>query len=168
MNTLATRSICALALAAASLFSACGDDGVPAVGEKPVVVLSAPTEADAGEEVWVDARSSTDADGFVVEFVFDWGDGTAVEVSADGEATHVYTFGGSYTLTVAVVDDRGNKSTAEAVIVVDGEAAPDDGSGSTDGSGTVDGSGDSTDPNEGSANEGSGTTDPTPLPTPDP
>lgn len=176
MNRSAPRSLLGFAIVASGILAACGDDAAPPAGEAPVAVLVAPTTAEAGVAIAVDARNSTDADGYLVEFVFDWGDGSPIERSADGEAVHTYEFGGRYTLVVAVVDDRGNKATAEVVVEVDGEPAPDDGSSEPtepdDDSGEPtepdDGSGDTTNPDEGSAEAGSGEGQSGGVPTPDP
>lgn len=62
----------------------------------------------AGEEFTFDAQGSSDPDGEIETYRFDFGDGTpATEVNDEDAArvTHVYTKGGQYTVTLTVIDD---------------------------------------------------------------
>lgn len=120
-----THRSCVLAALACTLsLGACtGDDELPE-GERPVAVLTAPLSVEAGEPVVVDARLSSDADGYIARYTFDWGDGSPIEISADGIATHIYRFGGEAIITLTVLDDRGNKASAEAGVRILGDAPP--------------------------------------------
>ena len=66
--------------------------------------------------VTVDAAASSDADGTITDYAWDWGDGTPV--GSGVEATHTYEEGGSYTVELTVTDDRGATSTASRVVEV--------------------------------------------------
>lgn len=66
-----------------------------------------------------DASGSTDSDGIITSYVWDFGDGTQASGSAGAE--HVYVAAGTYTAKVTVTDDDGASSTASVVVVV---AAP--------------------------------------------
>jgi PKD repeat protein len=67
------------------------------------VSISTETPA-AGEELVFDASQSTDPDGEIVEYAWNFGDGT----TAEGEtASHTYTKTGSYTVYSTVKDDVG-------------------------------------------------------------
>jgi PKD repeat protein len=63
----------------------------------------------------VDASGSTDPEGLVVDFDWDFGDGT----TATGvRAVHVYEKAGSYTLLLTVADDPGATDTASAQLTI--------------------------------------------------
>ncbi|MHB1491643.1 MAG: PKD domain-containing protein, partial [Cellulomonas sp.] len=100
-----------------------------------------------GRTVTVDGSGSSDPDGTVQTYVWDFGDG---QTAVGPTAGHTYTNPGSYTILLTVTDDRGGTATAERVITVT-NAAPTaafttssqfltlsvDGSGSLDPDGTV-------------------------------
>ena len=61
-----------------------------------------------GDDITFDAQGSTDSDGEITKYVFDFGDGTPpMEVTEEDAArvTHVYLKGGEYTVTLTVTDD---------------------------------------------------------------
>lgn len=66
-----------------------------------VIDVTAPGLANI--EVW---RTSTDSDGFIAQYEYDFGDGTAL-TDSDGYEQHSYAQAGSYTIKVRVQDDRG-------------------------------------------------------------
>lgn len=70
----------------------------------------------AGEPISFDARESTDPDGNVTEWRFDFGDGTKMTVDRkdDARLTHTYMRGGEYTVTVTVFDDGKEQSGAKS------------------------------------------------------
>src|SRR5699024_4014823 len=57
----------------------------------------------------VDGTGSTDPDGTIVSYLWDWGDGTT---STGETASHVYSAVGEYTVTLEVTDDRGGVAQA--------------------------------------------------------
>lgn len=59
--------------------------------------------------------SSSDPDGSVVGYVWDFGDGT--EVTQGQTPTHTYTRSGSYTVSLTVVDDGGARATTTINVV---------------------------------------------------
>jgi parallel beta-helix repeat protein len=69
--------------------------------------------------VSADASASSDSDGTpIASYTFDFGDGTpAVGPQAGSTATHTYTTGGAYTVTVTVKDTAGLSSQATAQVV---------------------------------------------------
>ena len=71
----------------------------------PPVANAGPTRfADPAEIVMFNGNGSTDADGTIVTYLWDFGDGS----SASGQSvTHQYTTGGAYTVTLTVTDDDG-------------------------------------------------------------
>ena len=73
------------------------------------------TIVDAGESLAFSAILSSDEDGIIAKFEWDFGDGG----SANGESvTHTYTAAGQYTVVLRVTDDRGATATAQKVITV--------------------------------------------------
>jgi PKD repeat protein len=81
-------------------------------------------------EVRFDGSFSSDPDGSIVGWQWDFGDGT----TATGQhATHTYTSGGRYFPTVTVTDDAGASSTLVEEVTVGLPAAPTTYTGGTDG-----------------------------------
>ncbi|OOZ39544.1 hypothetical protein BOW53_11190 [Solemya pervernicosa gill symbiont] len=63
---------------------------------------------DSGESVNFDASTSSDIDGSVAEYRWDFGDGS----SATGrQVTHLYTTPGKYSVNLTVTDDAGAKAS---------------------------------------------------------
>lgn len=92
----------------------------PAPGQPPTAIIQAGTEAYVGQPILFDASGSQSANP-IVSYAWQLGDG------ATGEGvtiTHAYLAPGSYTVTLAVTDDRGLSSTAQHVIRVDAGASP--------------------------------------------
>jgi PKD repeat protein len=125
-----------------------------------VALGNLPPKADAGppvagvqlEEVQFDGSASTDEDGEIVSYEWDFGDGN----SGTGEApTHTYTEIDTYTVTLTVTDDQGDIDTATTTADIQtnnvpptanaggpytgllGEAVSFDGSGSDDPDGEI-------------------------------
>jgi hypothetical protein len=88
-------------------------------GLPPVAVLTAnPPRTFTGISIRFDGASSHDPDGVIVNYSFDFDDGTVLEGTAILR-DHTYIAGGTYNVTLAVRDDDGNTSIAWAVVVVD-------------------------------------------------
>lgn len=69
----------------------------------------------AGDEFIFDANGSSDADGQIVRWHFDFGDGQTLEVTDEEEAAsveHIYVEGGEYIATVTVTDDGADQTGA--------------------------------------------------------
>ena len=114
-----TRPAAAVALV---LFAAtCGDNppaqptGTP--NERPTAAFTVDvTEGNAPLEVRFDASSSTDPDGRIVSYAWDFGDGN----TGSGQiVTHTYETPGAYTPSLTVTDDRGatHTTTGDAITV---------------------------------------------------
>ncbi len=69
------------------------------------------TQSFAGRTVTVDAGASRDSDGAVVEYLWEFGDGTTATGS---RATHTYAADGTYKVSLAIKDDRGGEDFATA------------------------------------------------------
>lgn len=66
-----------------------------------------------------DASGSTDADGSIASYSWNFGDGTTAEGPAP---THLFGRDGTYTVTLVLVDDRGGRTTAQRQIQVSNSA----------------------------------------------
>ncbi len=92
-----------------------------AMNEPPSANLSlSPSTTAAGQPVRYDASSSTDPDGTIVGYSWDFGDGTSATGVIVG---HTYNSDGTFTVTLTTTDDSGASSTIQQTIVV-GPAAP--------------------------------------------
>lgn len=98
-----------LALVGAALLSGCaGLGGTDEANRAPRAALDADrTEGWTGDEFTFDAQASTDDDGNITSWEFDFGDGTRQTVTEEDAARvkHAYLEGGEYVVTVTVVDD---------------------------------------------------------------
>ena len=104
---------------ARQLLDAVIDGGSVVLNQAPTASFTAdPTEGEAPLTVNVDAAASSDADGSIVRYEWDFGDGnTATGVTASNE----YMSSGSFTITLTVRDNKGAVGTATETITV-GEA----------------------------------------------
>ena len=118
-------------------------------GQLPNVVPSAAFESSVSQRTAsLDASTSTDSDGTIAAYAWDFGDGS----TGTGKVTsHRFAVGGTYSVTLTVTDDRGGSSSVTRSVVVPANEAPTasftsgsnalvasvDGSGSTDADGTV-------------------------------
>lgn len=98
-------------------------NGLSNVAELDVDVLgpNQPPQAEfdhaiSGLTVDVDASDSSDADGTIESYVWDWGDGTPTNHGVT--ASHRYAAPGTFTIELAVADDRGGSSLASRDITV--------------------------------------------------
>lgn len=110
-----------LLLVALSL-AACGADEETLASEPPVVAF----EVELSEDplVRLDARGSTDPDGFIVSWLYEYGDGSPIEYSASPQAIHVYDVNGVYTVAVTATDDSGTRSTTTASLTIRNATGP--------------------------------------------
>lgn len=91
-----------------------------APNDAPVAGLSAtPQSGFAPLEVDFDASASADPDGdTIVEYTFDFGDGSDAVTQASPLVSHTYTEPGFYQATLTVKDSRGKESANAASVVI--------------------------------------------------
>ena len=88
------------------------------VGIPPVASLSVTPSAGLSPlTVTADASGSSDPDGTIATYTFDFGDGSVVGPQGQAIATHTF-LGGTWTVTVRVVDNAGGAASATAVVNV--------------------------------------------------
>lgn len=109
--------------------AACGGNGDGDSGpsnKAPVArVTVSPTSGPAPLVVAVSGAASTDADGTINAYSWDFGDGT----SAMGVAVeHTYTAVGEFVITLTVTDDKGARGSIRASAVATGSSAVYNGS----------------------------------------
>ncbi|MGV6817325.1 MAG: PKD domain-containing protein [Thiotrichales bacterium] len=93
-----------------------------------------PTTGVAPLEVSLSAADSSDPDGQISAYRWDFGDGAT---GSDLSTTHSYDQPGSYTITLTVEDDSGLTATATRQIIVNAPAQPEDPPPPSGGSSTV-------------------------------
>jgi PKD repeat protein len=95
-----------------------GGSGGPVANSPPVASFTA-GDAYAERDVNFDASSSSDSDGTVVKYEWDWeADGTYDESFTSPRTTHKYDFAGDYTVRLRVTDDDGDTGTTDKVVRV--------------------------------------------------
>jgi hypothetical protein len=94
-----------------------GYDLFGAGGNKWPVALAAatPTGGDVPVPVSFSSAGSTDPDGAIVAYSWDFGDG---ETSTEAHPTHLYTAGGPYVATLSVTDNGGAQTVQELLVNV--------------------------------------------------
>jgi subtilisin family serine protease len=86
--------------------------------QSPTAVIADPGPVAADQPATLSAAGSTDADGTITGYAWDFGDGT----TASGPTpTHTWTWAGSYTVRLTVTDDDGAASVAQRVVTVTDE-----------------------------------------------
>ena len=94
-----------------------GSGGPPPANSAPTAALSASTTA-GSLTVDFDASASTDSDGTLVDYAWDFGDGSAVQNTSGATISHSYGADGTYTATLTVTDDDGASDAASTTVTV--------------------------------------------------
>ncbi|UQX89356.1 PKD domain-containing protein [Jatrophihabitans telluris] len=71
-----------------------------------------------------DASASTDSDGTISSYAWNFGDGSAVQTLTTKTTSHSYATTGTYTVTLVVTDNDGGTATVSHSIVITGNQAP--------------------------------------------
>jgi len=78
-------------------------------------VVYGPSSGEAPLQVSFDGSRSTDSDGRIVSYLWDFGDGTS---SGSSRISHTYTTTGNYTAALTVTDNAGGQSTSPVPVEV--------------------------------------------------
>jgi PKD repeat protein len=91
---------------------------IPVINQVPTAQFAAATSATA---VGVNASLSTDPDGTITSYAWNFGEPTSSTNIANGiSATHVYVGTGTFTVTLVVTDNGGLKATSTQQITING------------------------------------------------
>lgn len=90
-----------------------GGTGLP--NQPPIADFVAPATGVAGQAINFDASASTDIDGTIVNYAWNFGDGTS---ATDKTASKTYSQPGSYTVTLTVTDNRDAQASKAATIQI--------------------------------------------------
>ena len=91
------------------------DTAVVTVNAPPVAVAGATVSVEVGQEVLFDGSGSSDADGDLVSYHWELGDGSTVDGAS---VVHTYAVAATYTATLTVTDDGGATASATRMVVV--------------------------------------------------
>jgi len=80
----------------------------------PVASAGGPYEGNIEQEINFDGSTSTDSDGSITEYIWDFGDSTT---GSGVDPTHFYTEAGQYTVTLTVKDNSGASSAPKTTTV---------------------------------------------------
>jgi PKD repeat protein len=85
----------------------------------PTAALTAtPATGTAPVQITADASTSTEGTAAIVDYTFDFGDGTVVDTHGTPKASHLYTIGGTYGVKVTVTDSINLTSTTTTSVTV--------------------------------------------------
>ena len=98
--------------------------GSPATGNQPPLAAfeTDVTSGTAPLDVLFDATGSSDPDGTIASYLWDFGDGSS---SSDRRLTHTYAEPGTYRVSLTVTDDQGLSDQAEKEILVEASGGGD-------------------------------------------
>jgi len=77
-----------------------------------------PVPVSLNDVVNFNASTSTDADGDIRRYSWNFGDGSASVTESDPLISHQFTVSGAFTVTLTVTDDDGNESTCSQAVTV--------------------------------------------------
>ncbi len=88
----------------------------PPANQPPAAVIEGPSHGLVGETLAFGGSGSSDSDGVIVRYAWDFGDGTTEDKVM---VTHVYTQSGSYQVTLTVTDDGGLSASATLAVQIE-------------------------------------------------
>ena len=95
-----------------------GSDNPSTENNLPPIALCSPLMEDellVGEEIFFNGSLSSDPDGYITSYHWNFGDNTTGNLS---QMTHVYTKEGVYNVTLTILDDNGESDLCETMIFI--------------------------------------------------
>jgi len=96
----------------------------------PTAAINGPYSGDADVAVSFSSAGSSDSDGSIASYSWDFGDGTT---STQANPSHTYTTAGSFTVTLSVTDDQGATDSMSTTATITGSTTPPPSGGLTNG-----------------------------------
>jgi PKD repeat protein len=84
--------------------------------QPPTAVISGPTSGLVGETLSFDGEGSSDSDGSVVDYAWDFGDGNR---TSGKSVTHSYNQAGNYSVVLTVTDDENLSDTSTYTLLIE-------------------------------------------------
>ena len=97
----------------------------PPPNQTPTANANGPYNAQVGDTINFSGAGSSDPDGTIVAYAWDFGDGTALGMGVT--PTHTYGAAGTYTVTLTVTDDGGLSGSATTTATIEDLPTSDDG-----------------------------------------
>ena len=102
------------------------DDGATAttttsatvIDRAPIANAGGPYTGKQGQSVAMSGAGSSDLDGAIASYRWNWGDGSSEVTAGTPSAAHVYAAGGDYTVTLTVTDNSGLSSSDRAAVSI--------------------------------------------------
>ena len=93
----------------------------PTTNNPPQANAGTNKTATIGQSVSFNGTGSTDSDGTIISYAWDFGDGGS---SAGSAVSHVYSSPGTYTVSLTVTDNNGATDTDTTVAIITGDSTP--------------------------------------------
>ena len=84
--------------------------------QKPIAIIQIPETGKTGENIVFNGVNSTDPDGNIVNYTWNFGDG---DITYGVITTHTYKEAGTYLVILTVIDDHGKTDSAQATITIE-------------------------------------------------
>src|SRR5262249_36376687 len=107
---------------ATSTASATGTAAQAPMNQPPVARVGGPYAASINSAINFDGSTSSDADGTIAGYSWDFGDNSAAGTGA--KPSHTYATAGTYTVKLTVTDDKGATATSQTTVAVAGPTQP--------------------------------------------
>src|SRR5216117_495000 len=110
-----SRLVLQLAFVVLVILAAAPSKAVFAQDEGPMADAGGPYSGAPGQNVQLTGVASSDPDGWIISYEWDFGDGT----TGSGEMpAHAYSLEGTYWVTLTVTDSNGATSTTGSTVIV--------------------------------------------------
>ena len=91
---------------------------ITVVNQAPTATISSADTVNKKESILFDSSLSTDPNGDVLSYSWNFGDGSLIQVSTNTSVNHVYSTSGTYTITLTVSDGETSTVTNKVITVL--------------------------------------------------